>query len=870
MRPTLLALEDRQLLSTFTVTDTSDNPSDTGSLRHAIDQANANNQANTINFGPLFNTPQTITLTGTELELSDTGGLQTITGPAAGVTVSADGASRVFQVDSGVTANFSGLSITGGSTESSGGGVLVNGGMAALTDCKITGNSAGVGSQVGADGAGLANQGGNVTLTDCTVSGNSAEESNGGGGGGVATLTNGTTTLIDSTISDNSSAVFSANGVGLLELGADSFTTLTDCTISGNTASGGGGGGGVGDYGGTLVMTGCNISGNSGSLGGGLSVFATAVLTNCTISGNSAEDGGGVFSLGSLSLTNCTISNNSGGGVFSQGTTLNMNNTIVAGNTQTDLTDFAGSPTGSNNLIGGDPVLAPLGNYGGPTQTMPEFPGSPALGAGSVALAVDPQGNPLTTDQRGMPRATNGSVDIGAFQSEGFTFTVVPGSTPQTAPIGTEFANPLAVTVKANNPTEPVDGGVITFVPHPAANGATAIFVAPTAKIANGTAALTAAPNNFTGSYTVVGSAPGFSASFQLTNVGTPFAALVVNSTSDSIAPGPGLLSLREAIGFANTDPSGNSTISFDKKVFKRPQVITLTGNQLELSNTTGTETIVGPKGGVTINGSGASRVFQVDGGVTADFIGLTITGGSTSGNGGGLYNDGGSVTLTDCTVSGNSAVVGGGGVDQFSGSLTLTNCTVSDNTASTYYGGGVRTQNGAATLTNCTISGNAVNSPLFGKGGGVDLYGTAITLTDCTISGNTATGIFATGGGAFIAGTMNTLTDCKITGNSTTGFDGGLNLSFGTMSTLTGCTISGNTAYDRGGMANYGTATLTNCIVSGNSTNSPYAGGGSGHTRPDDADWLHHQRQLGPGRWRWPVHLRRRFGYADKLHDQR
>ena len=63
MRPTLLAMEDRQLLSTFTVTDTSDNPSDTGSLRHAIDQANANNQANTINFGPLFNTPQTITLT---------------------------------------------------------------------------------------------------------------------------------------------------------------------------------------------------------------------------------------------------------------------------------------------------------------------------------------------------------------------------------------------------------------------------------------------------------------------------------------------------------------------------------------------------------------------------------------------------------------------------------------------------------------------------------------------------------------------------------------------------------------------------------------------------------------------------------------
>ena len=122
---------------------------------------------------------------------------------------------------------------------------------------------------------------------------------------------------------------------------------------------------------------------------------------------------------------------------------LNMNNTIVAGNTQTDLTDFAGSPTGSNNLIGGDPVLAPLGNYGGPTQTMPEFPGSPALGAGTSPWPSIPKGvlcRPTNAACRAPP---TGFVDIGAFQSEGFTFTVVPGSTPQTAPIGTEFANPL-------------------------------------------------------------------------------------------------------------------------------------------------------------------------------------------------------------------------------------------------------------------------------------------------------------------------------------------------------------------------------------------------------------------------------------------
>ena len=54
----------------------------------------------------------------------------------------------------------SGLTITGGSTSGSGGGVYVKGGIANLTDCTITGNSAGVGSQFGGYGAGLCNQGG--------------------------------------------------------------------------------------------------------------------------------------------------------------------------------------------------------------------------------------------------------------------------------------------------------------------------------------------------------------------------------------------------------------------------------------------------------------------------------------------------------------------------------------------------------------------------------------------------------------------------------------------------------------------------------------------------------------------------------------
>ncbi len=109
-RPDLEVLEGRALLSTFTVNslgDVGSGSGDSGDLRYCINQANADDQANTIVFdSTMFGTPQTITLSsGGQLELSDTGGTQTITGPAAGVTISGGGNSRVFQVDSGVTAS---------------------------------------------------------------------------------------------------------------------------------------------------------------------------------------------------------------------------------------------------------------------------------------------------------------------------------------------------------------------------------------------------------------------------------------------------------------------------------------------------------------------------------------------------------------------------------------------------------------------------------------------------------------------------------------------------------------------------------------------------------------------------------------------
>ncbi len=313
-------------------------------------------------------------------------------------------------------------------------------------------------------------------------------------------------------------------------------------------------------------------------------------------------------------------------------------------------------------------------------------------------------------------------------------------------------------------------------------------------------------------------------------------ATFTVTNTADS-----GVGSLRYEIGQANL-AGGASTISFGS-LFNTPQTITLTSGQITLGDTTGTETITGPTVGVTVSGDNASRAFFVDSGVTASISGLTITQGLISGNGGGLYNDGGAVTLTNCTVSGNSASGKGGGLFSTSGTTTLSDVTLSNNNAG-YRGGGLAIQSGTATLTEVTISGNSASN----GGGGLFNRGTT-TLTNSTVSGNSAptgAGVYTRAGGTVI------LTDATVSGN-VAGIDGGgldnnggtLTLSYSTvsdnsagseggglynssgMATLTNCTVSGNNAVagNGGGIDNSGTLTLTNSTITGDSANS--LGGG-------------------------------------------
>jgi hypothetical protein len=366
------------------------------------------------------------------------------------------------------------------------------------------------------------------TETSITVNGPAAGLTIAGGNGGCLQVGAGASaTLAGLTIAGGSAAL----GGGLFNAGT---VTLTSCTIAGNSA---GTGGGLYNRG-TATLTGCTISGNSATSGGGLANAGTLTLTECTVSGNSGStQGGGLFNTSRAYLTACTVSGNSsqvGGGLYEGAAGSNratLGDTIVAGNARTggspsdigglDATNVGGTynligkggsggitgGTGGNIVLTGNaaPGLAPLGNYGGATQTCPLLPGCPAIDAGSNSLI--PAG--LNTDQRGLARIVNGTVDIGAVESQGFTLTAATGSTPQSTPPGAAFADPLAVTVTANDPTEPVAGGVVTFTVNPN-GGAGATLSAGSATIAaGGSAQVTANANANAGTYSVTASAAG-------------------------------------------------------------------------------------------------------------------------------------------------------------------------------------------------------------------------------------------------------------------------------------------------------------------------------------------------------------------------
>lgn len=177
-----------------------------------------------------------------------------------------------------------------------------------------------------------------------------------------------------------------------------------------------------------------------------------------------------------------------------------------------------------------NPVLAPLGNYGGPVQTLALLPGSPALD-----IAPCPAG--LTTNVRGVSRPQGASCDAGAFESRGFTASSLTGN-GQTASPTTAFAAPVGVSV-TSAAGEPVAGGQVTFTITAPAGGASAAF-SPTAgcTVTGGTTAVCTVGSNG------VSTSPAFTANsiygaFTIVATARGIASPVVFAETNGAVPDP-------------------------------------------------------------------------------------------------------------------------------------------------------------------------------------------------------------------------------------------------------------------------------------------------------------------------------------------
>jgi hypothetical protein len=360
------------------------------SLREAIALAadSSHPGEDVIVFAPWVNE---IALNGTQLVVNSD---VRIAGPGADkLVISGNGNSRVFSISNDTSTQLdvtiSGLTITGGYA-ATGAGVHNNGENVTLADMHVVENIATT------QGGGVwQNSGSSLQLYRSSVSDNQAGSNVGG-----LYSSSGTVSVVDSTIARNESP-----NVGGFYL-SNSEAEFVNSTISTNKSYNGWGSG--------IYVT--------------SSIPKTTTLTNTTVAFNeitsASATGGGIRSAGAgvnVEVYNSIIADNTKAGaradVYGAFNSVSAYNLIGAIdnstglNSATSYTGTAASPQASG--------LAPLGNYGGPTQTHALFAGSDAIDHGSDAFALNLAANPvipLEVDQRGQQRKV-GTVDIGAYES---------------------------------------------------------------------------------------------------------------------------------------------------------------------------------------------------------------------------------------------------------------------------------------------------------------------------------------------------------------------------------------------------------------------------------------------------------------------
>jgi predicted outer membrane repeat protein/parallel beta-helix repeat protein len=294
---------------------------------------------------------------------------------------------------------------------------------AVLDGFTITAGNANSFSEPNGSGAGIYSANSDPTLINLTFIGNSALV-----GGGMGNYQS-SPTLLKVTFNGNTADC----GGGMYN--TNSSPSLTDVTFTANSVGNGIGGGMCNENGSNPILTNVTFKMNMAAFGGGMwNGSSSPSLTNVTFSGNTAiEHGGAILNQAGSNpiLRNVTLSGNVAynnqtgiisGGIFNSQSNPIIINSILWGNSGYQIDNQNSSaPVVTHSIVQGgypgtgnldvDPLLGPLQDNGGFTQTM-------ALGASSPAIDSGDDTNCPATDQRGVTRPQGAACDIGAYEYE--------------------------------------------------------------------------------------------------------------------------------------------------------------------------------------------------------------------------------------------------------------------------------------------------------------------------------------------------------------------------------------------------------------------------------------------------------------------
>ncbi|MFM9958761.1 MAG: dockerin type I domain-containing protein [Phycisphaerales bacterium] len=607
--------------------------------------------------------------------------------------------------------------------------------------------------------------------------------------GGGALAIRGSISVRSCNIKLNTGSIFGAGAVDCLS--GNGAVHFVQCTYAANRVSSGLSGGIVlVEALGPVRFVNCGFYGNNAAAGtaGLLNESCTGGLavTNCVFSGNTSADSGAALRLKAnpTTLTNCTIANNSsigagssGGGIFIDGASPTITNTIVWGNAATtgnagiavsgggfiatycDLqnavvaTGNVSTDPGFTDAQGADNVIGtPDDDY----SLIRGLPGSPCIDQGlnsSIPPDVtdlDKDGNVSETLERDFVMGTrrvddylalndpaSGSpvVDMGAY--EGLFYTpfvpaVVYVDRASTAPGGSvgESWNTAVRSIHEAIYLRGIPGGVVTEfrvaqgVYPPLSSGGTNLVV-----------------STGSGVFTLRGGYGGVaSASPDFRDPASQPTIITGDFNGD------------DALNFANRADNSQTILDLSSSV--RVDGVTVSGAN------------GGPSGSITpairtnsgsvisdcvvrdnLTGLGVIRMLSGSTVTGCTFIGnrtfgATVSFGSSVVQGGGVIFAGSGSTglFQNCRFLGNTGPVSPVGTLAFGSETSFRNCVFSGNSASSSSGGGsIQTAAGAtARFDHCTFSGNSAPA---GPGGALlsRQDAPAPILRNCILWGNTA-----------------------------------------------------------------------------------------------------------------------------------